>query len=129
MHLGYFTDFKSEPHLVLLSGVSAEFALLRRGLAALSPDDAVAVHDLKGVNSLHGTTLDIRLSSRDRITRAVASSFEWELTADALEESLDKIESLSSQGHQYFDCHPSDDAVIMMSVGEYDDSWWEHAVG
>jgi hypothetical protein len=96
MHLGYFTDFKSEPHLLLLSGSPTDFALPHRSLVGLSPDAPVAIHHLHGVESLHGTTLDVRLSSRERIPRAGASSFEWAMMSGALVESLQKIESLPS---------------------------------
>lgn len=132
MHLGNFTDFQSFPHVVLLSGSSDEFSSLRDHICMLAPDAALAIHELEGVTSVRGTTLTVRLSRRERITRCGPAGFEWEMTLDAFEESLAKIASLSTQCHachQYFDCHPADDAVVMMAVGEYDAAWWGRVGG
>lgn len=128
MYLGYFKDFKSNSHLVLLSGGSAEFASLRSRMAELSIDDRLSIHELDGVKAVRDTSLEIRITQRDRITRRCLSSFEWEMTTDTLDASLKKVDPLLSDRHpchQYYVCHPADDAVIMMSVGEYSDLWWD----
>jgi len=131
MYLGHFTNFKSHPQLLLLSGLPAEFGVVQQALGALSPDTPLAINDLEGIQSVSGTALRVRQSARNGITRLSATDFEWETTPDALDESLELIAPLAASrdaGHQYFEFHPADDAVIMMSVGEYDDGWWQRQV-
>ena len=85
MHIGYFTDFKAQPYVLLLSGSPADFALLRHRMAALSPDAPMSIHELEEVTPVRGTTLQIRLSRRERISRHGPASSEWEMMPDAFE--------------------------------------------
>ena len=42
-------------------------------------------------------------------------------------EKIDVLVRSPKPCHQYFTCHPADDAVILMSRDEYDDEWWQCA--
>lgn len=54
-----------------------------------------------------------------------ATHFLWTMQSNTLSDVLKKIDTLRVSiqgGHQYFEC---DEHTIMMSLGEYEDSWWE----
>lgn len=116
--------------MVLLGCTSRELVSLADRLRSLSTDEAINLSEHFDVRSVDDIAPQIRFGSQDRIARRGGAGFVWELTRDALAEAVDKVDELSRTdggGHQYFSESCADDAVIMISIGEYDSTWWSRA--
>jgi hypothetical protein len=121
MRLGYFEDFKGS-HTVLLSCSAREVAELRLALRnAMDSNKALAVHQMSDVQVRKQTRLFLGTASAPSID----GSFALRLDRTEFENVDSMLEALegASAGHQYFSL--PGEITLMLSVGEYDDSWWD----
>jgi len=122
MNLGYFEDFKGQ-NTVLLSGLCTEIADLKsqvRGFAQ-SGRNEIAIHDFAAVSSRHPVHLILSKLPTS------STGFHWVCSVVELVTVQAKLAALTrgKPGHQYFDLAQAD-TQLMVSVGEYDDTWWLH---
>lgn len=110
MRIGFFPKFKNSD-CVLLSGTALEITNLS---AQLVDSSVLKLHEVATVSIRHPVQL---LASR-QANRAVAT---WVFSSADIE----KLGALAQtgKGHQYFELTGST-ATFMVSVGEYDDTWW-----
>jgi hypothetical protein len=124
MRLGYFQEFKGSD-VVLLSCDCAEIGVLRASLAQGVPrGSAVAIHDLAKVSARFPARLFVcpKVATVDATSR----DFIWRLSDNEYSDLDSKLEALEKviSGHQYFSL-PSTPSMLMVSVGEYSDHWWQ----
>jgi hypothetical protein len=133
-----YYDSSDGPRLMIFGPAYAAFARLQAIFFDLSrrPGAAVAVHDLEFVAPFHGVTLhaicnstELTSGSQSQGIRRVAGestpSFVWRRNPsgwDYLGHLIDSLVRGSNSGHQYLTSYPSEDAIVVISKGEYDDS-------
>jgi hypothetical protein len=128
VHIGFLPNFK-ESHTVLL--VCDPQALSHLANVALSLAAAgsrpVALHKLPFVVA-HGISLEARLGASDDGITHNDSNFTWVRSAGGWLSVHEHVQSLCGceAGHQYLD-GPSDQAAVLLSVGEYSAEVWERA--
>jgi hypothetical protein len=125
LRLGLFDNFKPENNrTILLSGDGRDMGTL---VALLDPvlsgrQESVTLHDRISVTPNHPVKI---FAVRSLPEKPTTGEFFLLCSADLSLEIRDKIEPLmnAQDGHQYFDlAHKA--GTLMVSVGEYDDSWW-----
>jgi hypothetical protein len=125
MHLGFFKDF-GWADSVFLTGSPSEIASLaeRLGTFAFSGEDSMPIHNIAIVASKYPAQL-YALSKTPPLPTDT-SHFHWLCSPKEIESVQGKLQRLaeSGSGHQYFDLLGSS-AQLVVSVGEYSDSWWQ----
>ena len=130
VQMGYFENVKSA-NTIIVSGDEDGLQGLASVLRTLEDANArpVELH-LLPFAEVHG---DVELTAypvdREMGVRRLDSAlcFHWHHSAEGWLESAEKIEAVArgSGGHCYLGATPAGDAVVMVSKGEYDESWWE----
>jgi len=122
MRHGYFNNFKGA-NTVLLSGLYTEIADLNAQVRTFAQSERteIALHDFATVSSRHPAHL---ILSKQPTSSA---GFHWVCSIVELVTVQAKLSPLilGEPGHQYFDLVQAD-TQLMVSVGEYDDTWWLH---
>jgi hypothetical protein len=128
LRLGLFSDFKLCDAAVLLAADTAGLTVLVDSIAwvAARPDTSMDFTDFCQVSAKHSVRFYLSTLHESRAIPSTGYSLPL-LNQDA-GDIRDKLSPLmsSNSGHQYFDLRPPT-AVLVISVGEYDDGWW-HSV-
>ena len=124
LQLGFFPQFK-DADAVLLSGTASDIANLsaQLGVFVASADPSFSIHNLAQVSARNPTRLFV-----SRLPQSPALEFLWLCPPSELDSIRGKLSALanSGSGHQYFNLAGSSTDLIV-SVGEYDESWWQRA--
>jgi len=132
---GCFKNFKGR-HAILLDGDAQAFRHLANTLRSLEKPGSqpVELHSLPYWFSYNHVKITAYPSSHERGIRNLApglAHFSWEHSEEGWLEAAEKIEGLikgRGVGHQWLSSIGFEDAVVMVSIGEYNDQWWkEHA--
>ena len=127
LRLGFFTDFKSSES-VLLTGTSHDIESLSlvMGKFVESDEGQFPIHNLASIAPRHQAQLFAQRAAPEP-QQPTPIRFSWLCTPSSLSDIQAKLLALvrSSNGHQYFDLEGSDIHLIV-SVGEYSDSWWQN---
>jgi len=130
VQMGYFENFKSA-NTILVSGDKDGLQGLAVVLRTLEDPNArpVELH-LLPFAEVHGDVeLTARPVDREMGVRRLgpALCFHWHHSAEGWLESAEKIEVVArgSGGHCHLGATPAEHADVMVSKGEYDESWWE----
>jgi hypothetical protein len=126
LRIGFFPEFKGL-NAVLISADSDGMRSLHGAISRIAetPAEAVPVHGIARVSQKHPACLFV--TARPPAKGILASdSYYWVLPENARVTAMEFLEPLMSSvsGHQYFDILPAT-ATLVVSVGEYDDWWWE----
>jgi len=130
LQIGYFADFK-ETNTILISGDAEGLLELARLLRNLEDAhaEAVSLHRLPFIHAYGGLHLSACPAGDDGVRRiGASSSFKWHHSQEGWLESAEKIEVVAHEdrpGHNYLGATAAEDAVIMVSKGEYDRAWWK----
>lgn len=129
IRIAYY-ESSCEPRLLLFGPLSVDLAALRSCFERLSckqlqidfhalpfvyPSDGIQLR----MCSLVGGRIGLRRIDNSQL------SFQWSHSNeewDHMAELLDGLIRSVRPGHQYFTVHPADDALLVVSKGEYDDS-------
>ena len=126
LRIGFFTDFKWADS-VLLSGTPNDIETLSSELSkfVVSNEQQFPIHSLASISNRYPAMLFAKREAQEP-QASNPMQFSWLCSSNALPDIQDKLLSLvhSSNGHQYFDLQGSDSQLIV-SVGEYSDSWWQ----
>lgn len=121
LHLGLFQQFKGTDTL-LMSGTAADVTDLsvRLGVFVASDAAVLPVHEIARVSARNSTELFVSRTPDYRATGHV-----WLCPPDSVPVIQGKLQALASSGlgHQYFQLLDSS-VQLMVSVGEYSESWW-----
>jgi hypothetical protein len=125
LKLGYFEDFKGSDSVLMATSSEGVRSLIQRlRLFAISGDNELPLHQLAWVAPGHEVELYAVRSPRPS---GVSSRGRFDLlcSSSALEDISAKLSSLATRapGHQYFTLLDSE-AQLIVSVGEYDGSFW-----
>ena len=124
LQLGFFEDFKSKDS-VLLVGSPSDMNILAvlLGNFTSSQETSLAIHNFASVAPNQPAQLFVQRSARGLPT-GQTQQFNWLCSADEYPTIRAKLERLaeSCEGHQYFSLIGSH-AQLMVSVGEYSQSW------
>jgi hypothetical protein len=128
LHLGLFPGFRDLNAVLLAAdseGITTLFEALTRTMAnATKP---VAIHEIASVAHKYPVRLFL---TGDRAIPSVVppNTYHWVVTEESTRTVMGLLEVFrgTTAGHQYFDLVPSA-ASLIVSVGEYDDSWWERS--
>ncbi len=126
LHLGFFPDFKWSDS-VLLSGTTHDIENLSLALGKFveSKEQQFPIHNLASIAPRHQALLFAQRATEEP-HHSNPAQFSWQCTSSSLSDIQAKLLTLvrSNNGHQYFDLEGSDTQLIV-SVGEYNDSWWQ----
>lgn len=128
------------PRVMLFGPRDAAFELFKQcvcQLAECGNTDAIELHRKPWVYASGGVTLRLTLinsecdSRRQRILPGIRRtcisppSFEWRQTNQGWGELVELVQELidaDSDCHQYLTSYPTEEAIVVLSKGEYDDS-------
>ena len=133
-----YYDASDGPRIVIFGPLDADFQNLQQAFTQLSqsPGETCELHKQPFVASFGGTSLVLVCSGpmfgkkRDVVQgiRRVAGStlpiFNWQRTAegwDYLAELISSLVKSQTPGHQYLTRYPAEDAIVVVSKGEYGD--------
>jgi len=126
LRLGFFTDFKWG-NSVLLTGTSDDIETLSSELGkfVVSNEQMFPIHSLATISNRYPAMLFAQREAQNPQS-SNPIQFYWLCTSSLLSNIQANLLSLShsGNGHQYFDLQDSDNQLIV-SVGEYSDSWWQ----
>jgi hypothetical protein len=112
---------------VLLSGASDDIENLSSALGkfVFSNERQFPIHDLASIAPLHRAQLFAQRAVQES-HNSNPTQFSWLCASSSLPVIQAKLLALvhSGNGHQYFDLDGSDTELIV-SIGEYSDSWWQ----
>jgi hypothetical protein len=122
LRIGFFSQF-NYGDIVLLVGTAEDIRnlLIQLRQFSRSSESHLPVHKLAAVSSSHPAQL-----FAVRSLTPSGSDFRWlcsGIELSAIEEKLGALAALG-KGHHYFHLIESE-AQLLVSVGEYDASWWE----
>lgn len=136
-----FYDASDGPRLIFFGPLTADFAALQSLFLQLSenPGSSTTVHELPFVEAARGVELMAICNSTDMKGRSQAQgirrqdyvdkpSFTWRRNAsgwDYLAHLIDSIVQATDPGHQYLTSYPAEDAIVVVSKGEYGDELLE----
>lgn len=125
-HLGFFADFKGID-AVLWAGSANDVTCLVTTIEqfAASTEEALPIHAHTVIAQNHPVLLFLCRSSPSAQNEK-SNQFHWPITPQNLSEITSKLAalSLSGKGHQYF-VLAEHNTELIVSVGEYPDSWWD----
>ena len=125
LRLGFFPNFKGSDSVLLTAdadGVRAVVDAISRAVA--SPGDWVPVHHIAQVSVKYPAMLYV--SGTSKAVRSVPMhTYYLDVSGSARLNVEGLLEPLltATSGHQYFELVPNH-ATLVVSVGEYDSSWW-----
>jgi hypothetical protein len=125
LRLGFFPDFKGSDSVLLAADTDGVRALLDAiGSASANLRDSVPVHDIAQVSVKYPAMLYVAGIPK-AILSAAAHAFYLDVSGSARLNVEGLLEPLltATSGHQYFDLMPKHHTLVV-SVGEYDSSWW-----
>lgn len=125
LRIGLFRDFKGINAAVLVDADEndIEFLLASVSTVSASAKSQLAVHQVSMVSKLR----PVKLYLSQDLKQHDAAAYYLGVGVEAAVVVSRKLQSLRSHsGHQYFDLIPST-ATLVVSVGEYDQLWWESA--
>jgi hypothetical protein len=129
--LGFFSDFK-EPNTILLDGDNKNLNELATILFTLENPKTpiVHIHRLSFVTPVGDITLSAFPVGKEygiRRVNKLQPHFTWELSEEGWLEAGEKILNVanSNDGHAWIESQGANDAVILVSLGEYGPQWWE----
>jgi hypothetical protein len=133
-----FYEASDGPWIMLWGPMDAEFGKLQSTFFWLSehPGHSVAIHDLPFIASFGGLEVaaiasSMRFTHRAgpqgirRVSNTNDLHFSWQRNAqgwDYLGHLIDGVVSKAKACHQYLTRYPDEDAIVILSKGEYDDS-------
>jgi hypothetical protein len=135
LRLAYY-DASDGPRIMLFGPLEVDLLslqqLFRRLAAGEGPFD---LHALPFVEAFGGVRLTLQSSGPMfasgrgkpqgiRLTSSESPEFQWRRTAegwDYLAELIDGIVKNGGSGHQYLTAYPNEDAIVVVSKGEYSD--------
>ncbi len=137
LRLAYY-DASDGPRLMIFGPAGADFAALRQLFKemSLSPGQTVALHEKSFVAAFGGTALTLlSTGSSDstnrgfqqgvrRVVNTTTPVFQWMRSTegwDYLAELIEPLATRVSSGHQYLTRYPDEDAIVVVSQGEYGD--------
>lgn len=137
LRLAYY-DAPDGPRVMIFGPVGADFRSLRELFARLgrTSGESCELHEQPFVASFGGTRITLTSSgpmfdqtqgSRQGIRRVTGTSgpvFAWHRTLegwDYLAKLIDALAESPRAGHQYLTNYPSEDAIVVVSKGEYGD--------
>ncbi len=137
LRLAYY-EASDGPRLMLFGPLDVDLRSLQDLFRQLSlmPGQSLELHDRSSVVAFGGVRLALSCSgsmlqcsrtTRGGLRRVTGQSgpvFEWARTAegwDYLAELLDGLIKAKTAGHQYMTSYPSEDAIVVVSKGEYGD--------
>jgi len=128
LRIGFFPRFKNADSVLLAADAEGVQVLIDSiAKAAANPDRAVPVHELAQVSAKHPASLYVAANAN--AARSVpANTYHLDLSGNARLDAVGLLEPLlkSARGHQFFDLNPKP-TVLIVSVGEYDEAWWDRA--
>jgi hypothetical protein len=124
LRLGLFRQFKGADTL-LLSGAPADVADLSARLGEFAASNVLdwPVHSVAHISARNPAQL-----FASRFSQSHAGGFVWLCSPESLPSVQGKLQALASSasGHQYFNLFGSY-VQLVVSVGEYGESWWSGA--
>lgn len=133
-----FYDASDGPRLMIFGSMDADFSFLLDVVRQLSVenkhvkvDTMPFISPIRGIQLTaisHGRPFDPRMNGPQGVKRTSTGdppAFEWRKTCDGWDYIGCLIESLISSAdpcHHYLSQYPSEDAIIVLSKGEYSDS-------
>lgn len=127
LRIGFFPNFKNADSVLLAADAEGIRILLDAiAKATANPTYAVPVHELAYVSAKHPAFLYVAVNAK--AARSVpVSTYYLDVSGSARLNVEGLLEPLitSSAIHQFFDLVPRH--VLVVSVGEYDASWWDRA--
>ncbi|HPD28841.1 MAG TPA: hypothetical protein PLL20_02520 [Phycisphaerae bacterium] len=134
--MAYFREFLGED-TILITGEAADLLVLAKRLRVLEDpaSQPIPIHALPFVTAQGGLQLTAHPVGQDLVLRLRENAggllcFDWQYSEDGWLEVVEKIEHLATSGkagHNWMNGDYADDAVVMVSRGEYDDCRWENA--
>ena len=122
LHLGLFQNFMGETDTLLLSGEPADIVELSHSLGDFAASRSLSwrVHSHKHISAANAVEL-----FASRVVLPDSTGFAWLCSPKSLPSIQHKLQSLpsSGSGHQYFGLVGTSVSLVV-SVGEYSDSWW-----
>ena len=105
---------------------SHDFAELNRMFERLRDGaDEIVLSDLPFVQSVGAVRLVATLAPRGAgVTRLSQDAFVWSLSSPEWDDVVGLAGGLRGIGHQYLSRHPTDDAAVILSLGEYTPGWF-----
>jgi hypothetical protein len=128
LRIGFFPRFKNADSILLAADAEGVQVLLDTiAKAVANPDRAVPVHELALVSAKHPASLYFAVNA-NAARSVAATTYHLDVSGNARLDVEGLLEPLlkSSRGHQCFDLNPKP-TVLVVSVGEYDDAWWDRA--
>ncbi len=124
MHIGHFPGLKGHDAVLISCGQEEVDGLRAGAREAVSSRLPVLVNDRCFISGTIPADLQLFAAATGVHVPSLANRFIWRIDF-TLYSSLDGLlEGLNGpSGHQYFDLD-GDDAILVVSVGEYDDNWW-----
>lgn len=130
-----FYEGSDGPRLMLFGPCEAAFVSLQKCFRQLAQCGEGQSIDLERLPCIHGVDgLNVRLTScgpmldslaaDQGIRRKSGTSFEWKRTKAGWQQLGDLIEGLLNSDtpcHQYLSMYPNEDAIVVVSKGEYTD--------
>lgn len=126
LHLGFFPDFKWSDSVLLTGNAhDIESLLLELGKFVEANENQFPIHNFASVAPRHQVQLFAQRTTQEA-QHSTPSQFSWLCTSSSLSDIQAKLLALVHSGsrHQYFDLEGVDTQLIV-SVGEYSDSWWQ----
>jgi hypothetical protein len=134
-----FYDASDGPRIVLFGPADADFQSLQRLFVRLSqtPEMTCELADQPFIAAFGGTKVLLVCSGPmfphkrsggqgiRRVESVTLPVFEWRRSAEAwdyLAELIDPIVKESTPGHHYLTRYPGEDAIVVLSKGEYGDN-------
>lgn len=131
LRLGYFEEFLCG-NVILLAGDVGSLKFLADSLRRLENSNAqpIEIHRIpfcKCYGDVQLTALPVTKELGIRRRPESTAYFSWQHSEEGWLEAAEKIDELVLQqcGHQFLECVGAEDATVIVSLGEYDDGWWE----
>ena len=127
LRIGFFPRLKNGDSVLLAADAEGVQVLLDAIAKAANPVKAVPLHELARVSAKHPASLYVAVNAK-AVRSVPANTYYLDVSGNARLDVVGLLEPLleSSRGHQFFDLNPKP-TVLVVSVGEYDDLWWDRA--
>jgi len=126
LRIGFFPNFKNADPVLLAADAEGIHVLLDAIARAIAnPSEPIPLHELARVSAKHPASLYVAVNA-EAVRSVPANTYYLDVSGNARLNVVDLLEPLteSSPGHQFFDLNPKP-TILVVSVGEYDGSWWD----